>query len=146
MRSEPMTGKLQEKSVTFTDFMQLLRRTRLNKGIFIFAIGLTLFGTIGSLIVPLLTQRFIDGFEPLLTQRFIDGFDADMFSAGIIVLIISVFLLSAILDGFSYYILARVGPTLISRLREIVWDKFLTLPVSYVDRTNTGESVRRVGN
>ncbi|HIW11568.1 MAG TPA: ABC transporter ATP-binding protein/permease [Candidatus Salinicoccus stercoripullorum] len=129
-----MTGKLQEKSVTFTDFMQLLRRTRLNKGIFIFAIGLTLFGTIGSLIVPLLTQRFID------------GFDADMFSAGIIVLIISVFLLSAILDGFSYYILARVGQTIISRLREIVWDKFLKLPVSYFDRTKSGESVSRVVN
>lgn len=129
-----MEEKLQEKSASFTDFMQLLRRTRLNRGLFIFAIVLTLFGTIGSLIVPLLTQRFID------------GFDTDMFSSGIIVLIISVFLLSAILDGVSYYILARVGQTVISRLREIVWDKFLMLPVSYFDRTKSGESVSRVVN
>src|SRR5699024_1638614 len=126
-----MEEKLQEKSASFTDFMQLLRRTRISKGLFIVAIVLTLFGTIGSLIVPLLTQQFID------------GFDTAMFSSGIIALIISVFLLSAILDGLSFYILARVGQTIISRLREIVWDKYLRLPVSYFDRTKRGESVGR---
>src|SRR5699024_219291 len=69
-----------------------------------------------------------------------------MVSAAIIVLTISGFLLSALLHGLSYYTLARVGQTIISRLREIVWDKFLKLPVSYFDRTKSGESVSRVVN
>ncbi len=129
-----MNEKTQDQSATFAEFMRLIRRTRLNKGLFIFAIVLTLFGTIGSLIVPLLTQSFID------------GFNTDMFSAGIIALIISVFLLSAVLDGISYYILARIGQTIISRMRKIVWDKFLKLPVSYFDQTKSGESVSRVVN
>lgn len=129
-----MKDKTQEHSASFADFMRLIKRTQLNKGLFTLAIVLTLFGTIGSLIVPLLTQSFID------------GFNTEMFSAGIIVLIISVFLLSAVLDGISYYILARVGQTIISKLREIVWDKFLKLPVSYFDQTKSGESVSRVVN
>lgn len=134
MGSLHMKDRTQEHSASFADFMRLIKRTQLNKGLFTFAIVLTLFGTIGSLIVPLLTQSFID------------GFNTEMFSAGIIVLIISVFLLSAVLDGISYYILARVGQTIISKLREIVWDKFLKLPVSYFDQTKSGESVSRVVN
>ncbi|WP_411842400.1 ABC transporter ATP-binding protein [Salinicoccus sp. HZC-1] len=129
-----MENKETEKFASFTDFMHLIKRTQLNRGMFIFAVVLTLFGTIGSLIVPLLTQSFID------------GFNTDMFSTGLVVLIISVFLLSAVLDGISYYMLARVGQTVILRLREIVWDKFLKLPVSYFDQTKSGESVSRVVN
>lgn len=129
-----MTNNEQEKGASFAEFMKLLKRTRLNKGLFAFAIILTLFGTAGSLIVPLLTQSFID------------GFDTDMFSAWIVILIVAVFLLSAVLDGISYYILARIGQTIILKLREIVWDKFLKLPVSYFDQTKSGESVSRVVN
>lgn len=129
-----MKNNEQGKLSSFADFMKLLKRTRLNKGRFAFAIVLTLFGTVGSLIVPLLTQNFID------------GFDTDMISVWIVILIIAVFLLSAVLDGISYYILAKIGQTIISRLREIVWDKFLKLPVSYFDQTKSGESVSRVVN
>src|SRR5699024_7343467 len=38
------------------------------------------------------------------------------------------------------------GQTIIMRLRELVWDKFLKLPVKYFDATKSGESVSRLVN
>src|SRR5699024_4202225 len=67
-------------------------------------------------------------------------------TAGIAVIIIALFLISAVLDGFAYYILAKVGQTIIMRLRELVWDKFLKLPVKYFDATKSGEAVSRLVN
>ena len=119
---------------TFKDFMSLLDSTRVNKGLFITGIILSFFGTVGSLIVPLLTQSFID------------GFNTEMFTAGLAAAIIALFLVSAVLDGISYYVLAKVGQTIIQRLREMVWDKFLKLPVKYYDATKSGESVSRLVN
>lgn len=123
-----------EKVASFNEFMSLLGRTNLNRRLFIFAIVLTLFGTVGGLIVPLLTQSFID------------GFNTDIVTTPILILLISVFLLSAIIDGFAFYVLGKVGQTVIQGLREIIWDKFLTLPVSYFDQTKSGESVSRIVN
>lgn len=123
-----------ENVSNFKDFMTLLNKTNYNKRIFGLAIVLTLFGTLGSLVVPLLTQNFID------------GFDTEMFSAGLVAIIIAVFLLSAVLDGVASYLLAKTGQTIIQKLREIVWDKFLRLPVGYFDQTKSGESVSRVVN
>ena len=123
-----------ERTASFKDFMELLNQTKVNKGMFIAGIVLSFFGMAGSLIVPLLTQSFID------------GFNTEMFTAGIAVIIIALFLISAVLDGFAYYILAKVGQTIIMRLRELVWDKFLKLPVKYFDATKSGESVSRLVN
>ncbi|MFC3418637.1 ABC transporter ATP-binding protein [Salinicoccus hispanicus] len=123
-----------DTKTSLKDFVALLRQTRLNKGLFATGIFLTLIGTIGSLIVPLLTQSFID------------GYDSELFSNGLIALIIVVFVLSAALDGVAYYILARIGQTIILRLRERVWEKFLKLPIRYFDQTKSGESVSRVVN
>lgn len=123
-----------ERTASFKDFMGLMNQTKVNKGMFIAGIALSFFGMIGSLIVPLLTQSFID------------GFNTEMFTAGIAAVIIALFLISAVLDGFAYYILAKVGQTIIMRLRELVWDKFLKLPVKYFDATKSGESVSRLVN
>lgn len=129
-----LDGTDMDTRTSLKDFIALLRQTRLNKGLFAAGIFLTLIGTIGSLIVPLLTQSFIDGYDP------------DLLSTGLIALIIVVFVLSAALDGVAYYILARIGQTIILKLRERVWDKFLKLPIRYFDQTKSGESVSRVVN
>ena len=129
-----MAKENQEDRATFRDFTALLRQTDLNRRLFIVGMVLTLFGTIGSLIVPLLTQQFIDGYSPTSISGMLIG------------IIIGVFLMSAILDGVSYYILAYIGQTIIKGLRERVWHKFLKLPIPYFDRTKSGESVSRVVN
>ncbi len=123
-----------QKVASFNAFMRLLKRTNLNRKLFILAIALTLLGTVGGLIVPLLTQSFID------------GFNTDVITTPILILLISIFLLSAVINGFSFYVLGKVGQTVIQGLREIIWDKFLVLPVSYFDQTKSGESVSRIVN
>lgn len=123
-----------EDKASFKKFLNLIKSTRMKKGLFITAVVLTLFGTAGSLIVPLLTQMFID------------GFDTDLITAPLAAIIIAVFLISAVIDGISYYLLAKIGQTVVQSLRELVWDKFLKLPVSYFDKTKSGESVSRVVN
>ncbi|KAA1039583.1 ABC transporter ATP-binding protein [Macrococcus equipercicus] len=121
-------------SATFSDFYQLLKRSGIKRGLFILGIVLTLIGTFSSLVVPMLTQRFID------------GFDADSVTTQLILLIVFVFLLSAVFTGISNYVLANVGQSIIKGLRELIWDKFLRLPVSYFDMTKSGESVSRIVN
>lgn len=125
--------KLEEKA-TLKKFIALIKSTNVKKSLFFTGIFLTLIGTIGSLIVPLLTQIFID------------GFNTDLITTPLVILIIAIFLLSAVIDGVAYYMLAKIGQTVVQRLREIVWDKFLKLPVSYFDKTKSGESVSRVVN
>lgn len=125
--------KIEEKA-TFKKFIALIKSTNVKKSLFFTGIFLTLIGTIGSLVVPLLTQIFID------------GFNTELITTSLVVLIIVVFLLSAVIDGVAYYMLAKIGQTVVQNLREIVWDKFLKLPVSYFDKTKSGESVSRVVN
>lgn len=123
-----------EEKASFKKFLNLIKSTNVKKGLFYTGVLLTLIGTIGSLIVPLLTQKFID------------GFNTDLITAPLVVLIIGVFLGSAVIDGISYYMLAKIGQTVVRSLREMVWEKFLKLPVSYFDKTKSGESVSRVVN
>lgn len=121
-------------NASFQDFLQLIRASNLKTGLFLLGIALTLLGTVASLIVPMLTQQFID------------GFDATHITPLMIVLIISFFLISAVFNGISYYVLSNVGQSVIRGLRNLVWDKFLKLPVQYFDTTKSGESVSRIVN
>lgn len=123
-----------EEKASFKKFIDLIKSTNVKKRLFYTGVLLTLIGTIGSLIVPLLTQKFID------------GFNTDLITAPLVVLIIGVFLGSSVIDGISYYMLAKIGQTVVLSLREMIWEKFLKLPVSYFDKTKSGESVSRVVN
>lgn len=123
-----------EEKASFKKFINLIKSTNVKKGLFFTGVLLTLIGTAGSLIVPLLTQMFID------------GFNTDLITMPLVILIIAVFLGSAVIDGISYYMLAKIGQTVVRSLREKVWAKFLKLPVSYFDKTKSGESVSRVVN
>lgn len=126
--------KQQKPNATFKDFILLIKQSNIRTGLFILGITLTLLGTIASLVVPMLTQNFID------------GFDATNITPKMIVFIIFVFLLSAVFNGISYYVLSNVGQSVIKGLRNLVWDKFLKLPVQYFDTTKSGESVSRIVN
>ncbi|CAM4294833.1 ABC transporter ATP-binding protein [Jeotgalicoccus halotolerans] len=123
-----------KEKASFKKFINLIKSTNVKKGLFFTGVLLTLIGTAGSLIVPLLTQMFID------------GFNTDLITMPLVILITGVFLGSAVIDGISYYMLAKIGQTVVRSLREMVWAKFLKLPVSYFDKTKSGESVSRVVN
>ncbi|WP_430787879.1 ABC transporter ATP-binding protein [Virgibacillus flavescens] len=83
---------------------------------------------------------------PLLTRELVDGFSASSISITLMIVIGLVFILQGVVDGFSTYLLAAVGQQIVAKLREIMWVKLIRLPVSYSDKTASGESVSRVVN
>ncbi|UJL46749.1 ABC transporter ATP-binding protein [Virgibacillus sp. NKC19-16] len=115
-------------------FISLLLSTNIPK------LALTL-GLIGSVITTLVGLTI-----PLLTREIVDGFSVESISATIIIAIGAAFILQAVIDGFSTYLLASVGQQIVARLREFMWLKLIRLPVSYFDKKTSGESVSRVVN
>ncbi|MFB4475574.1 ABC transporter transmembrane domain-containing protein, partial [Oceanobacillus caeni] len=98
-------------------------------------------GLIGSIITMIIGLSI-----PLLTKELVDGFSVDAISTALVVTIFVVFVLQAVVDGVSTYLLAAVGQKIVARLRETMWFKLLRLPVSYFDKHVSGESVSRVVN
>ncbi|CDQ41181.1 ABC transporter ATP-binding protein [Virgibacillus salexigens] len=98
-------------------------------------------GLVGSVITTLVGLSI-----PLLTRELVDGFSLESVSIMLIVMIAVIFILQAVIDGVSTYMLALVGQKIVARLRERMWRKLIHLPVSYFDKTNSGESVSRVVN
>ena len=100
-----------------------------------------LFGLIGSIITMIVGLSI-----PLLTRELVDGFSVETLSVTLIIVIFVVFILQAVVDGLSTYLLAAVGQRIVARLRERMWFKLIRLPVSYFDKQASGESVSRVVN
>ncbi|MBM7620743.1 ATP-binding cassette subfamily B protein AbcA/BmrA [Bacillus tianshenii] len=123
-----------EEKPSFKPFVDLILSTNIPK------LALTL-GLIGSILTT-----FVGLAIPLLTKQLVDGFSVDSLSIWLIVTIGVVFIVQAVIDGFSTYLLAYVGQKIVSRLREMMWHKLIRLPVSYYDKQKSGESVSRVVN
>jgi len=100
-----------------------------------------IFGLIGSIITMIVGLSI-----PLLTRELVDGFSVEALSVTLIIVIFVVFILQAVVDGVSTYLLAVVGQRIVARLRERMWFKLIRLPVSYFDKHASGESVSRVVN
>ncbi|MCM3400078.1 ABC transporter ATP-binding protein [Oceanobacillus profundus] len=99
------------------------------------------FGLIGSLITTLVGLTI-----PILTRELVDGFSVASLSATLVIAILAVFIIQAVIDGLSTYLLAAVGQKIVARLRQMMWLKLIRLPVSYFDKQASGESVSRVIN
>ncbi len=115
-------------------FISLVLSTKLPKGALIF-------GLIGSVITMLVGLSI-----PLLTGKLVDGFSFESLSIALMIIIFSVFILQAVVDGVSTYLLSVVGQKIVASLREMMWFKLIRLPVSYFDKHASGESVSRVVN
>ncbi|OJF92598.1 multidrug ABC transporter permease [Alkalibacterium sp. 20] len=115
-------------------FTRLLWSTNISKGLIV--IGLT-----GSVLTTL-TQLMI----PLATQRFIDGIEFDFFTPWMIAAIIGIFIVQVIFNGFSNYVLHKIGQHVVAGLRKFLWNKIIKLPVTFFDRYASGEIVSRLTN
>ncbi|SHF72102.1 ABC transporter ATP-binding protein [Ornithinibacillus halophilus] len=122
------------KKNSLKPFISLIVSTNIPK------LALTI-GLIGSIITTLVGLTI-----PLLTKELVDGFSLESLSIGLIIAIIVVFILQAVIDGVSTYLLAAVGQRIVARLRDRMWLKIIRLPVSYFDKQASGESVSRVVN
>ena len=125
---------MEEKDSGMKPFLRLIYSTNISK----WAIAAGLVGSILTMLVNLSI--------PLLTRELVDGFSIEAISVTLIVVIFAVFILQAVIDGLSTYILAAVGQKIVARLREKMWFKLIRLPVSYFDKTPSGQSVSRVVN
>jgi ATP-binding cassette, subfamily B, bacterial AbcA/BmrA len=122
------------KKNNLKSFISLILSTKIPK------LALTI-GLIGSIITTLVGLTI-----PLLTRELVDGFSVESLSMTLIITIGVVFIVQAIVDGVSTYLLAAVGQKIVARLRERMWLKLIRLPVSYFDRKASGESVSRIVN
>lgn len=117
-----------------SSFIQLILSTKISKTILFL-------GLLGSILTTLVGLTI-----PLLTRELVDGFSIKNLNWWFIAIIIGVFVVHAVVDGFSGYALAYVGQNVVAKLREMVWKKLIRLRVSYFQKQASGESVSRVIN
>ncbi|WP_318614897.1 ABC transporter ATP-binding protein [Sporosarcina sp. YIM B06819] len=125
---------MEKKQVGLKPFFSLILSTGIPK--LALAVGLTagVLTTLAGLVVPLLTKNLVDGFS------------VASLSVPIMIAIGVAFILQAVIDGVSIYLLSYVGQKVVARLREKMWTKLIRLPVSHFDKESSGETVSRVVN
>lgn len=115
-------------------FWRLIAKYRPKGWLIAVAIVLGLFETVFTLAIPLLTSRMVDGFSA-----------ADL-SGRTIALLAVAFLAQALMSGLAMYTMSYVGQFIVSGLRRDLWRRVLKLPVSFFDRSTSGETMSRVTN
>lgn len=115
-------------------FISLILSTRIPKLALTVGLIASVLTTLAGLVVPLLTKNLVDGFS------------VSSLSKTLILAIAVAFILQAIVNGLSIYLLTAVGQKIVARLREKLWMKLIRLPISYFDRTASGQTVSRVVN
>ena len=115
-------------------FISLIFSIGIPKSTLIFGLIFSLVTTITGLVIPMLTRQFIDGFSLAAVSR------------TLIIAIVGAFILQAVINGVSTYLLAYVGQKVVANMREKMWLKIVRLPVSYFDTQQSGESVSRIVN
>ncbi|NGZ77971.1 ABC transporter ATP-binding protein [Saccharibacillus alkalitolerans] len=83
---------------------------------------------------------------PLLTSRLVDGFSMENLTGRTIALLAAAFLAQALMSGLAIYTMSYVGQYIVSGLRRDLWRRVLRLPVSFFDRSTSGETMSRVTN
>ena len=125
---------MKEKDTGLKPFFKLILSTNIPKAALIIGLIASVLTTLAGLVVPLLTKSLVDGFSTASLSK------------GLIALIVVAFIVQAVINGISTYLLTAVGQKIVARLRGQMWLKLIFLPVSYYDETSSGETVSRVVN
>lgn len=140
----------------WTVFKRLMVYIKPLKGVFFLAVvGLVLYGLVDMTFIAII-KPFIDGgFGGQASQipsaaSGIDLGTSDGFSSSSDVLtmapfvVIFLFTLRGLANFLSTYCVSYMSARLIMDMRQQVFDHYLTLPVSYMDRENTGSLISRI--
>ena len=125
---------MDKQRVGLKPFVTLILSTRVPKLALIVGLAAGVLTTLAGLAVPLLTKNLVDGFE------------VSSLSIPIMIAIGVAFIVQAVIDGVSIYLLSYVGQKVVAGLREQMWTKLIRLPVSHFDKESSGETVSRVVN
>ncbi|HSI66086.1 MAG TPA: ABC transporter ATP-binding protein [Planococcus sp. (in: firmicutes)] len=126
--------KKQKKKDGLKPFISLILSLEIPKWALIFGLMASLVTTLVGLVVPLLTMNLVDGFS------------VEALSVPLMLAIGAAFILQAIINGVSIYLLSKVGQKIVAGLRERMWTRLIRLRVSYFDQQSSGETVSRVVN
>lgn len=124
----------QTKQFSLKSFLALILSTNIPKVALSIGLITSIITTIAGLIVPLLTKNLVDGFT------------VSSLSTTLIIAIGVAFILQAVISGLSLYLLTAVGQKIVASLRDKIWVKLIRLPVSFFDKTSSGNIVSRVVN
>src|SRR5690625_6742196 len=125
---------MEKQENSLKPFFKLILSTNIPKAALIFGLSTSIITTLSGLVFPLLTKNLVDGFS------------VSSLSVPLIIAIAAAFIIQALVNGVSTYLLTAVGQKIVARLRENMWVRLIRLPVSYFDKTASGETVSRVVN
>ncbi len=122
-----------EKSFSLKAFLQLIQKIKPKYLLLI----------IGMLL--LMVSSGIQVYVPKLAATLVDGFATGM-NQSLLIKVVILFVLSAIVSAIGGTILGVFGEDVIKKLRNMLWNKLLTLKVSYYDTVKAGETSSRLVN
>lgn len=112
--------------------LALVQRSQFPKMQLALVLTLSIFETLCGLAVPLLTMRFMNNFTD-------DGLSWTM-----IAIVAAALVVQAILSGFTYYFMRKLGERVVANLRKTLWGHILFLKVPYYDAHESGETMSRI--
>lgn len=113
-------------------FLKLLNMSKPPVWVFVLAVGLSLVDAVAGLVVPLFTRDLIDQFTK-------NGLAVES-----VVWLAGAFILQTAAGGFSYYLMAYIGESVVSGIRTRLWSHVLKLRIPYFDQHQSGELMSRV--
>ncbi|WP_338754129.1 ABC transporter ATP-binding protein [Bacillus sp. FJAT-52991] len=113
-------------------FFQLFTQSKIPKWIIILAITLSIIETAAGLVVPLFTRNLVDGLAE------------NQLPPSVIIFLAGSFFLQTISGGFSFYLMSYIGESVVSSIRQRLWNQVLALPVDYFDQHESGETMSRI--
>lgn len=136
LKTTQMENEVKKKLISndWRQFFNLIRSTQPSKLRLIIAVFMSIMMSIFSLVIPLLTKNLVDNFS------------INLIRPEIILVLATMFVIRAIMSGFSIYLLNHEGQKVVANLRKRLWKKFLALPIPYFDNNSTGEMISRMTN
>jgi len=117
----------------FRGFLHLIRQTKPKYWQLWIGLLLGMLATGAQLVVPKFAQTLINQFSHGINRQ-------------LLVLLIGLFVLSAVISAISGSLLGIFGENVVANLRATLWQKLVRLRVSYFDNVKTGEMTSRLVN
>lgn len=133
----PESGKPKKMGESFKIFLKSIKKYR-------FAIVISILLTISSAILGLFIPKILGDMTTIAVNSYPDLDWGAL--GGKAILVIILFLASAVLNYAQAYILAVVSAKYTAELREKILDKVSRLPISYFDKHQFGDTLSRMAN
>ncbi|EIU0337876.1 ABC transporter ATP-binding protein [Staphylococcus pseudintermedius] len=110
----------------------LLKKISWPVGLIIVAVTIASIGSLTGLLVPLFTGQVVDKFT------------FESISPVFIIALVAVFLVNAVLSGFGYYLLNKIGEKIIYAIRSVLWEHIIHLKMPFFDKNESGQLMSRL--